>query len=242
MDFIIEKVRRSEHSVVLISDATGLNFTIDGEIVITISRTGVLKVFEDKLNGLGIAIGYVREDKHVVRGEKVLEEMSMDERNKLINTTLRKLLNIKYDSEIDEGETHGKEEQKFLHVIDLLLDTDYNCFDEFVDDLIYHIREEKCMEIQEDWYVKKDTLGVYDKLIMMADRDKKIREELDKIEGEWEDDSYECEHNSNNWSDEKLEEHSVGMAGPCQHPKNPHLARVGNCCPEYCPLRSGEHS
>lgn len=74
-----------------------------------------------------------------------LEDMPKEARDEVIRTTLRRLFGIEHDSEIDKGETHGEKEQKVLDTIKVLLDANYNCFDNFADDLIYHIREEKCM-------------------------------------------------------------------------------------------------
>jgi len=68
------------------------------------------------------------------------------ERSATISMLFRRLFNIEFDPEIDDGETHGPKEQEVLAVIDSLLDTDYNCFDDFAKDLIYHIREEKCFD------------------------------------------------------------------------------------------------
>jgi len=57
---------------------------------------------------------------------------------------LRKLFNIEYDPKICFGEIHGSKEQDILAEIEDILNVDYNCFDDFVVDLIFHIKTETC--------------------------------------------------------------------------------------------------
>jgi hypothetical protein len=78
--------------------------------------------------------------------ETDLNRADAKERTATIRIMFRKLFNIEFDHKIDDGEIHGPKEQEVLATIESLLDADYNCFDEFVDQLIFHIREEKCFE------------------------------------------------------------------------------------------------
>ena len=78
--------------------------------------------------------------------ETDLSKADPKERAATISIIFRKLFNIEFDPKIDKGEIHGPKEQEVLADIESLLDADYNCFDDFVDQLIYHIRNEKCFE------------------------------------------------------------------------------------------------
>jgi hypothetical protein len=75
------------------------------------------------------------------------------------------------------------------------------------------------------------------KIIVLVDKYNRASDKLDEIYREWENVSGKCRYNSRNWPDEKLIEHCVGLAGPCQHPKRPYPGRIGNCGPEYCPVK-----